>query len=138
MESSMSWIKKPWGQKLTIFESNDVIVDHLQILPGGFSSVHFHKLLRNVFYVLPEMDGQHHLQQLTIQIFELADEKANPVDHMTIDHAYGPLVIPPKVIHRFQNSGKLYINVIEVSYLHGVTIEDDIFRIPGYEKGGVQ
>lgn len=135
----MSWVKKPWGQKQTIFESNDVIVDHLQILPGGFSSIHFHKLLRNTFYVLPQGDYVERTERLlTIQIFELQDGKPNPADHMVISHTDGPLTIPPKVIHRFQNASSLLLDIIEVSYLHGITIDEDIYRIPGFEKGGVQ
>ena len=50
----MSWIKKPWGEKQTIFEDNHVIVDHLKILPGGFSSVHKHQLLRNCFFAFAD------------------------------------------------------------------------------------
>src|SRR3990167_7608658 len=118
----MSWIKKPWGEKQTIFEDNHVIVDHLKILPGGFSSVHKHQLLRNCFYVLD--DGAN----LYIDVFS---ESIVSIDHVLVSKYNNGIVVPPHTLHRFRNSQDYVIEVIEVSYLASISIEDDIFRMPG-------
>lgn len=127
----MSLIQKPWGCKIPIFESENVIVDHLVIKPGGFSSIHQHKFLHNRFYVLDPAS------KLEIQVFELANGSANPVDHVTVSWENNSIAVPPKIWHRFRNPDeKNEIQVIEISYLAGISIEDDIFRVPGFEKGG--
>jgi mannose-6-phosphate isomerase-like protein (cupin superfamily) len=131
MEQSMSLIQKPWGCKIPIFESENVIVDHLFILPGGYSSIHQHKFLHNRFYVIdPD-------KRLEIQVFEITDGKANPVDHVTVSFENNSIAVPPKIWHRFRNPDeKQEIQVIEISYLAGISIEDDIFRVPSFQKGG--
>ena len=125
----MSWIKKVWGEKQTIFETDHVIVDHLKILPGGFSSVHKHQLLRNCFYVLD--DGKFY-----IDVFVLVDNKPSPEDHVLVSKENNGIVVDPRIFHRFRNAEECQIEVIEVSYLAAIGIEDDIFRVPGFEIGG--
>lgn len=139
----MPLIKKPWGHKITIMETDHVIVDHLFIKPGGYSSVHSHKLLRNCFYVLKDWN-------LDIQVFEVENidvttriskqpgfiQQVNPVDHITVSRENNGVVIPPKIVHRFRNPHDCTIEVIEVSYLSAISIEDDIFRVAGYNVGG--
>lgn len=146
----MSWINKPWGMKQTIMETDAVIVDHLVIKPGGYSSIHQHKFLHNRFYVIGSTD------KLEIQIFEVEEQikdittsattpgirqyervyAPNPVDHITVAIDNNSIAVPPKIWHRFRNPLPSQIQVIEVSYLASISIEDDIFRIPGFEKGG--
>ncbi len=149
----MSWIKKPWGNKQTIMETDHVIVDHLMILPGGFSSIHQHKFLHNRFYVLDpatKLEIQvFEVEQHQIEVTSIADGghrrfvdgqkelNPNPVDHVLVTFENNSIAVPPKIWHRFRNPDeKNTIQIIEVSSLVSISIEDDIFRVPGFEKGG--
>ncbi len=127
----MSLIQKPWGLKQTIMETDHVIVDHLMIKPGGFSSIHQHKFLHNRFYVLDTFG------KLEIQVFDIENDQPSPTDHVTVSWENNSIAVPPKIWHRFRNPDeKNALQVIEVSSLVSISIEDDIFRISGFEKGG--
>ena len=131
----MSLIKKPWGHKITIMDTDHAIVDHLFIKPGGYSSVHKHKLLKNCFYVLNPEDT------LEIQVFEvdidMNTRSVNPVDHVVVSSENNGIIVPPGIYHRFRNPHEdRNIVIIEVSFLSIIRIEDDIFRVPGFDVGG--
>jgi len=116
---------KLWGFKQEIFSEHGVTVDLLTISPGGFSSIHAHKILHNYFYFLGDMGD------LNIEAYERIGDtnKVGLLDFVCLNSSNRSLSVEPKNLHCFRNTSQVKIQVIEVTFDPGMKCEDDILRL---------
>lgn len=78
---------KKWGESFTITNTLKAEISYIKVLPGGFSSMHYHKLRHNIFFVVKgELD-----------IFTTGPDN---IIHLTPD-GLTTCDIPPGKHHRF-------------------------------------
>ncbi len=112
--------KKGWGLCTTIFKNSNVVVDLLDIEPGGFCSNHSHKAKYNIFQVL---EGE------LIIVLSLKNVERKT----TLTKISSAYTIIPGVHHYFKTESHIGCKAIEVSFVK--IREDDITR---FSKSGIK
>ena len=110
--------QKPWGRRKLLLHTSAVHVDELEILPGGFSSIHSHQHKFNLIFVL---EGE-----LSITVFDDPESLPKAIHWLQSSQSH---VIAPLVWHQFCASTS--VRAMEVCWASksGVAVtDDDIIR----------
>ncbi len=91
-------IEKPWGSSERLIHDYTVQLERIQIVKGGYSSKHWHKRKRNLFWVTSG--------KLAIYTFVFNKDGPHVEPHKVarswlLTPANAPLCIEPDIIHQF-------------------------------------
>jgi len=131
MFGGMSAITKKWGISFQMSRSEKSIIAMAQVVPGGYCSIHFHRLMSNWFLVA---EGD-----LTVRIWSDNPKSGMPdpaaaVEH-ELDSSSGALVVQSNKMHQFvSKSGCKVIEVYTPDGVAGIPEDQDICRLTA---GGV-
>jgi len=131
MFGGMSAITKKWGISFQMSRSEKSIIAMAQVVPGGYCSIHFHRLMSNWFLVA---EGD-----LTVRIWT-DDPKSGIPDESTaasfdLNSSSGAIVVPSNKMHQFvSKSGCRVIEVYTPDGAAEIPEDQDICRLTA---GGV-
>lgn len=116
----MTYKAKLWGATKCLVERGTTEVHEIQVVPGGYCSVHWHEHKTNMFYVISGV--------LEIYTF-IGEEKS-----LTVVSAGQHISVPSKMPHMFK--ALTAVHALEVYYpdVSCVCLTSDIVRL---SEGGV-
>lgn len=120
-----SWTDKPWGRTRRDHLSLVCQIDEIDVLQGGYCSIHRHATKTNLFHLL---SGQINIRQFTATGERLNSKYLHPGES---------LIVPAGIWHQFWSP--LESRAVEV-YLptNGAVDPEDIERFAGLPVGGIE